>query len=500
MAIIRDRRDNEIIFETEFDLRQDGHSFSNLSFANLADVDLRYADFSYSDLSNADLSGANLYFTNLRGANLTNAILTGANMQHTMLDGATLDGSVVDENTIGSDEYITPHRQLVIHEVTRTLFGEEVEGFGDSFSEEDHLLNQALTFGVELEFYLPKNKPGAESKKKIIAKLKDMGIDSKEDGFYNHHTRPYWKMVTDGSLEDYEHGLELVSPILMGDDGLKQLAEVCKVLKFIGCKIDKKCGVHVHIGVRDENLDFFKNLFSLYSGYEPLIDTIMPESRRKQNATYCKSNVVSLESIANATTLEELGNVIGNQYDISGGYRYMKLNIQSYWRHGTVEFRQHAGSLDYKKIMNWIKLCMSMVDRSKQGLPANIMTPARSSRVNGNFVNPCRRGTNRHLFVEMLMRPSGVTTAEYNVAIGNASGNLTQCASLIKQLGLSVKSKKKRDWFTNKTSTRYWLNRDQVERNHISHNFTFNKQTFFDIMQFEESTANYINARIAHFA
>ncbi|WP_279236979.1 amidoligase family protein [Heliorestis convoluta] len=45
--------------------------------------------------------------------------------------------------------------------------------------------------------------------------------------------------------------------------------------------------------------------------------------------------------------------------------RYLKLNIQSYWTHGTLEFRQHGGSLDGEKVTNWIIFSQSIVERSK---------------------------------------------------------------------------------------------------------------------------------------
>ena len=46
------------------------------------------------------------------------------------------------------------------------------------------------------------------------------------------------------------------------------------------------------------------------------------------------------------------------------GTRYMTLNIECYVRYGTVEFRQHSGSLCSEKIGNWICFCTNLVDRS----------------------------------------------------------------------------------------------------------------------------------------
>jgi hypothetical protein len=46
------------------------------------------------------------------------------------------------------------------------------------------------------------------------------------------------------------------------------------------------------------------------------------------------------------------------------GTRYRKLNIESYVTHGTVEFRQHQGTTNAAKIINWIKLTQAIVERA----------------------------------------------------------------------------------------------------------------------------------------
>lgn len=62
----------------------------------------------------------------------------------------------------------------------------------------------------------------------------------------------------------------------------------------------------------------------------------------------------------NAQTLIEL------EKTITGRSRYFKLNSQSYWRHGTVEFRQHSGTIEFEKIKNWLFFCARLIDFSKR--------------------------------------------------------------------------------------------------------------------------------------
>ena len=98
----------------------------------------------------------------------------------------------------------------------------------------------------------------------------------------------------------------------------------------------------------------------------------MPVCSRICNGDYCKSNLPcfidtnydvrnlpnkklaeAFESIDKCTTLRKLGNKLDN--------RYVKLNLQSFWKHGTIEFRHHSGTTDVAKITNWLTLCMAMV-------------------------------------------------------------------------------------------------------------------------------------------
>jgi predicted transcriptional regulator len=40
----------------------------------------------------------------------------------------------------------------------------------------------------------------------------------------------------------------------------------------------------------------------------------------------------------------------------------VKLNLDSFAKHTTVEFRHHAGTTNTDKIVNWLKVCMAMVE------------------------------------------------------------------------------------------------------------------------------------------
>ena len=98
------------------------------------------------------------------------------------------------------------------------------------------------TFGVEIEFV------GA-SRETVRSALTREGISASVQS-YNHVTQPYWKIVTDGSLSNYDAG-EAVSPVLQGEAGIEAVTRAARAMEAAGATANRQCGLHVHIDVRD---------------------------------------------------------------------------------------------------------------------------------------------------------------------------------------------------------------------------------------------------------
>jgi hypothetical protein len=221
----------------------------------------------------------------------------------------------------------------------------------------------AMSFGVEIECLLP---VGVD-RYSVVEKLAAVGVIAAVEG-YNHTTGGNWKIVTDGSLGDYTRGMELVSPVLYGDPGLDQCVKAANVLKSLGCKLTKKCGFHVHVGARDEGVNFFRCLAKLYASAESTIDTFMAPSRRGRNNTFAQPVQFAMRSIDAATNVVQIAEAMGqSRHMLRGPQRYKKLNFMSFWQHGTVEFRQHQGTIEADKIRNWVRFCLLMCAAAKAG-------------------------------------------------------------------------------------------------------------------------------------
>jgi hypothetical protein len=222
-----------------------------------------------------------------------------------------------------------------------------------------------FTFGVELEFSHPRVSRWA-----IVEAIKAAGIDIRDET-YNHGIRSWWKITTDGSLGlNYSANSEIVSPILQGDDGFSQTATVCRVLKSLGVKVNKKCGFHVHLGAANENVDFFKNLVKNYAAAQTTIDQVLAPSRRGYESNFCRPVQYNASLLEMARTPEEVmaaANQSNTMVDRRSNRRYRKLNLQSYLAYKTVEFRHHQGTIEGEKVLNWVRFVMRLALASKRG-------------------------------------------------------------------------------------------------------------------------------------
>jgi hypothetical protein len=170
-------------------------------------------------------------------------------------------------------------------------------------------------------------------------------------------------------------GLETVSPALSLDaDGeCDELRKGCDALMALQPKIDRTCGLHVHVDVSDFNWKELQKLLALWARYEPFFFSMVPQSRRGN--TYCAP--VRAETWADAYTADHdyygspvtsaLTATTRSQFETAcrnlGRYRTLRMNMWA--MNGRVEFRMHSGTVSYTKIRQWLRLVLSLVGRVK---------------------------------------------------------------------------------------------------------------------------------------
>ena len=212
------------------------------------------------------------------------------------------------------------------------------------------------TFGVEIEFI-------GITQNKAVEVLVGDGINAclgerRQDSSHS------WRIVSDGSLESANGSGECVSPVLRGIEGLLVIEKVLKSLRRAGATVNKSCGLHVHVGARDLNMAECAAVMFSYGANEAHFDSVVQASRRRNTNNFCYSVNYSQENVAffdNAARNVNSSRMI-SEFWRSG--RYNKVNLRALADHGTIEFRQHGGTIDASKVCNWVCALLGFVEHT----------------------------------------------------------------------------------------------------------------------------------------
>ena len=286
------------------------------------------------------------------------------------------------------------------------------------------------TFGVEIECF----GAGDDGRNRHDG-LRRILLDSNirvVSHWRNEHDSNYrgWTLKSDCSIEA-GHGcaLEIVSPILSGIAGLREVRKVCKILEANGYEVNRSCGLHVHVNAQGLTASEVYQVVQRYAAGENLIDSFIENYRR--NSSWCRPATPQLQEIRNqyhtwrnhnfGTGLEPIctvenpcrrglgygqtfnnGQPQGEDYQYCGlnvnpcggrhenrgpgqnpfhsvstmctlaGYaagRSSRVNCEAYQGHGTIEFRHHHATTDAKEITNWIRFLVNFVEVSRELAP-----------------------------------------------------------------------------------------------------------------------------------
>jgi len=256
--------------------------------------------------------------------------------------------------------------------------------------------NNQKGFGVEIEFLTPygdNNVSQTQVAREINTALSSLNNGCRVES-YNHITRPQWKIVSDSSVNGepgYLGNNELVSPILRGQNGKKQLQVVLEVLKRLGCKVNRSCGIHIHHDVTSTMVKdkksvttFLTNLIKFVVKFEHIIYRLVSPSRlvsgwcRPARHYFGNMRVASnrngvLKTIAKRifkNVKTDVDNKFNNYstsfpvetYPRMQTSRYCGLNLKNIWTRGSVEFRYMQGSLNFDKIWSWTVLTQAIIN------------------------------------------------------------------------------------------------------------------------------------------
>jgi len=221
------------------------------------------------------------------------------------------------------------------------------------------------TFGCEIECMGPTGQHELRS----AMRLAGLSAERENDYGYGHYDRGTWVIGTDCSIDTVRslRGFEIKSPILSGVEGLRAIRKVCRILTAKGFEVNKSCGLHVHVGIKNAAETFRGEeiiaILERYNQHKSRIDLMLAKSRRSGENEFCTDFDEVLENIAES----RCSGFEMSLNEIAGyGEHYDAVSVQALQKYGTIEFRQHHGTVNGKKITNWVKFLLNHVEMARK--------------------------------------------------------------------------------------------------------------------------------------
>jgi len=199
-----------------------------------------------------------------------------------------------------------------------------------------------MTFGCEFEVTMPRRHapPAGGYHNGLQIEGLPAGWNAQHDGSIRVNTRGHV-------------GVEIVSPVLKGAEGLQQIKLVCAWLKSKNAKVNQSTGFHVHVGC-ERNPELVSRIAHLTANFEKALYA-STGTKSREAGCYCRP----IQNDGNMTARFVNGERISVQ-------RYHSLNVTNLdmGTKPTVEFRVFAGTLNCIKATGYILLCLGLVEKA----------------------------------------------------------------------------------------------------------------------------------------
>jgi hypothetical protein len=201
----------------------------------------------------------------------------------------------------------------------------------------------------------------------VGVEIETIGYNAEE--ISNDNNFSAFNITSDGSIssDSEEDGIEFVSKPMRGDHLFHEIDKICSFLFENDFRVNRSCGLHVHIDARDLFYKDLKGISMVMNSFERVVFSMMPKSRYSSN--WCKRMAMNKNMIREINSNKDFIHSWYNSCDESpsmGKYneaRYHGLNLHARVYLGTIEFRYHSGTNNPTKIKNWITICQSIVEK-----------------------------------------------------------------------------------------------------------------------------------------
>lgn len=266
-------------------------------------------------------------------------------------------------------------------------------------------------------FHIPENLLGFRRNTSRRA----VGIEI-ETNNYQHldRCRPLYNAVkkwqitvkSDGSIGSFPHGMEFNLAPASGDKVIEQLNDICEGLSVAEAHPNSKCGIHVHVDCRDVLGDDLKKIIDIYTVVERALYCLcLPERLNGTYSSICGLGYKNYGNTGREVRLRLTQEFFNRQKIKDAGknkageskhscvvsavrdYRYYKdqgcsnnvpryraLNLLSYFKRRTIEFRHFHSTIDPDEIAGWAMTCSEVINSGVRMSNRQIAQLPRNSR------------------------------------------------------------------------------------------------------------------------
>ena len=253
-----------------------------------------------------------------------------------------------------------------------------------------------------------------------------------------------WQVKPDGSL-NIVGGQEIVSPTLPGtDESIEAVRKVANYLEGADYKVNKSCGLHVHLAAADLTRHECAVIAWRYALLQDSLKQVLPRSRWNGTNHYA--------AFATSSSLTKITAAASNPQTSSywtHGERYTAVNLEHAHKPSSkrrIEFRQAAGTVNADKIIGWYKFLCEFVAETvrlvRQPAPqaetgVATVTSVTTHETRPAAVPPLRAGTDNYKFITTLEQ-FGIITQNDARQFGWPDTRLRVVAHALRRLGANI--------------------------------------------------------------
>ena len=253
---------------------------------------------------------------------------------------------------------------------------------------------------------------------------------------------------TDGSLNMIEIN---ISPMIVNAYFHNVLENIENELTRLNVSVNRKCGLHVHIGTRPvlgditphqfNELSFKKfkeepsevkryidytrqipllaiqDVISRYNNQIEAVKNMVAPSRWSNRYAYhpCQHNHNWLDDLNSATSYVQIARYTRD--------KFTNINLHNLRNDKeTIEFRQHHGTINAQKIYDWCAFLVNLFTHTINNRISNSEATMVETTVNRPDANDVfRQGTAKNIMMRLMSRSGGATTRELQIALGNTT-------------------------------------------------------------------------------